>query len=206
MNTTFLYDNQLVWFSFEDDDDAGKAMIRFQEHYEGPKYAGQIFTLGQYREWYAGRFGSFSYYSDWDAYNCPDSAFLEFIKGTFDPLTWDEREIVEILRYKKPPYYVVATEGTEGLEHETCHAMYYLNEDYRKAVNKVVNKSNFKQLKKYLLEKGYREEVLKDEYNAYTSCDPDWLADRDVIVPKNALKEMKKLYAKYVKPVLKGIV
>lgn len=202
MNINFLHDNQLVWISFEDDD-AGRALIRFQEHYEGPEHAGKIFTLGQYREWYARRFGSFSYYSDWDAYNVPDSAFVEFIKGTFDPLSWFEQEIVEIVRYKKPPYYLVATGGAEGLEHETCHAIYYLNEEYRKEADKIINKSNFKQLKEYLLEKGYREEVLNDECNAYTSCDPEHLEENDLVVPKGAQKELKKLYTKYVKPILK---
>ena len=38
------------------------AFLRFQEHYESPKFRGEIFSLEEFMDWYAVEVGNFTYY------------------------------------------------------------------------------------------------------------------------------------------------
>ena len=49
---------------FNSQQELAETFLRFQEHYESPKYRGKVFTLGEFRKWYTDVHGSFSYYQD----------------------------------------------------------------------------------------------------------------------------------------------
>ena len=45
--------------------------LRIQEHYESSRFRGRVFSLEDYMDWYAGRFGAFTYYQDWSGFKRP---------------------------------------------------------------------------------------------------------------------------------------
>jgi hypothetical protein len=55
--------------------------LRFQEHYESPRFHGRVFSLEEYMDWYATRYGNFTYYQDWAGFNVPSTAFRPFLCG-----------------------------------------------------------------------------------------------------------------------------
>ena len=168
------------------------ALCRFQEHYESPfeEIKGKIFTLGQLRQLGSREnngiwtyMGGNAHEPDWSGYNFPSYVLDPFFKGLFDPLTKYEQDIVEALRCKEGKYYVIGTFGDEDpdetLEHETCHAFFYLNDKYREQCIKAMDsyKKELEPLRKYLLEIGYSEDVLEDECHAYVSCDYEYVKE-----------------------------
>jgi hypothetical protein len=162
---------------------------RFQEHYESPfpEIRGKIFTLGQLRSMGSRNKpgvntyeGGHNFDSDWSGYNFPSYILDPFIKGLFDPLTEYEQDVVNTLRYKQGKFYVIGTFGENdphgALDHEICHALYYVNEDYKKETDQVLDKYRdqlfgiIEMLKSW----GYADTVIDDEIQAYMSADYDW--------------------------------
>lgn len=186
-----------------------KAMFRFQEYYESPfeDIRGQIFTLGYLKSKGSRSMqgvntycGGNNYEADWSGYNFPSYVLKPFVDGLFDPLTSEEQDIVETLKYNQGKFYVIGTYGDEDpgdtLEHEIRHAMYYCNESYRKQVDKTLKKysKQLVNLKKCLLEWGYAETVLDDECHAYMGSDYDWFFNtKNEYVEKYKIKVDKKL-------------
>ncbi|MEB3209634.1 MAG: hypothetical protein VKK63_12075, partial [Synechococcus sp.] len=76
-----------VWISADSQEELGNTFIRFQEHYESPKFKEQIFTVGQVRSWYSSTYGANTYEKDWSGYNFPSTVLKPFRDGLFDPLT-----------------------------------------------------------------------------------------------------------------------
>lgn len=195
-------------------------MIRFQEYYESPfeDIKGQIFTLGYLRA-KGGRSkpgvatyeGGHHFDSEWSGYNFPGYALDPFIKGLFDPLTTYEQDIVNALKYRQDKFYVIGTYGDKdpggALDHEICHALYYVNDKYKKEVDAVLEQYNLKNLKKMLLEWGYCKEVLDDECHAYLSADYDWLFSENkadikrlkISIDKSVHVKLRKIKKKHFK-------
>lgn len=164
-----------------------EAMIRFQEYYESPfpDIRGKIFTLGYVRSkgsrhmsGVATYEGGKHYEADWSGYNFPSHILDPFVRGLFDPLTSYEQDIVNALKCKEGKFYIIGTFGeddpSETLTHEICHALYYINPQYKKEVDVVLKQYNLSNFKKAMREWGYCEEVLDDECHAYMSADYDW--------------------------------
>jgi len=185
------------------------AMLRFQEHYESPEWAGKIFTLGQFRQWYTDTYGGFTYYSDWGGFNWPDTVSKPFLQGLFDPLTRGEEEVLDVIRNIGHSFYVIATcsSSEDLLFHELCHATFYLNSDYKNEVLKALKAHEegiFRAgLQQHLLELGYCEKTLDDELNAYIVASHGYLKEQGIKVPKPARKELSALAKTYVDPTLK---
>jgi hypothetical protein len=182
-----------------------EAFCRIAEHYESPKFAGQVFTLGQFRAWYCsseGR-GAWTYYTDWGGFNVPDWAFDKFKQGLFDPLTEQEKQIVDWFRYKSGPFYVIGTskeeEDSDILEHEICHALFYTNVFYRDEVIALLETAaaDLKELEVFLLHLGYHKKVLLDECHAYICASSEYLDECGVPYPavlKAMLQDIRKKY------------
>lgn len=179
--------------------------LRFQEHYESPNndFRNNIFTLGQYRQWYSKENGAFTYYEDWNGFNIPSRVFEPFTKGLFDPLTPAETKLVEAFGSRTDKFYVIGThkeDETQAMEHEICHGLFYLKDDYRKQVLKELAKhiTYDHQLIKWLGNNGYTSEVFYDECNAYIVADREWLKDEHSIEVPNELHSALVLLKKKV--------
>jgi hypothetical protein len=183
-----IYNNNIIHLVIPTRKELAETMIRFQEFYESPfeDIRGQVFTLGYLRA-KGGRKkpgvntyeGGNHFEAEWSGYNFPGYVLDLFIKGLFDPLTTQEQDIVNALRHRTDKFYVIGTYGDndpgDTLEHELCHALYYVEPAYKNAVDKVLQQYDTRELRKMLLDWGYCEDVLDDEVHAYLSADFQWL-------------------------------
>jgi hypothetical protein len=160
---------------FETQYGLASTFLRFQEHFESRRFAGRIFTLEAFMDWYAAEHGRFTYYEDWSGFNVPSAALAPFREGRFDPLLEKERRLLELFRHEPEPFYVigVTVESTrDELWHELAHALYFTNSSYRTAVKKAMADHETSALARRLYEAGYSKRVLPDEVHAYVLTGP----------------------------------
>jgi len=185
----------------------GRTMLRFEEHYEctSAYFRKNPFTLKEYKAWYktalhGGTTGKFTYYTDWGGYNLHAENLLPFYDGTFKYITKREKQLLYAFRDMEPyDFYIIGLVGdsrdwTEELSHELSHAMFRVNETYRKRTTKIIKKCMHKlsTLNKYLRSEGYCRGVMIDEATAYLACDSEWLATKGVKID-HLTKEITKL-------------
>ena len=189
---------------FESQKDLTSTLIRFQEHYESPKFRGKIFSLDEFVSWYKTiKKGKFTYFTDWSGFNFPSTVLNPFQCGDFGQLTVREKTILRRLP-KSGKFYVVATHRNKNqskdilvMRHELAHALFYLNPRYRKAALKILNKVKLKPIFKYLKSMGgYCSEVLLDEAHAYLMVDSLDLRDEGIKLKpyKKAIKKLNRLF------------
>ena len=184
--------DRIVHIHMEDKKSLARAMCRFQEYYESPfdDIRGKVFTLGQLKSKGSRANPRINTYcgnnivdADWDGYNFPDKAIQPFVQGLFDPLTAEEAAIVEMLRYRDDRFYIIGTYGDDAvvdtMDHEVRHAMYGTCPEYKKEVDKELDKFEFAlmPLKDCLKAWGYHESVIQDECHAYMGADHDYFFD-----------------------------
>ena len=179
--------------------------IRLEEHYESPQFKGKIFTLGEYRAWYAKEYGAWTYYTDWDGFNIPGSGTVPFRTGLFDPLSAEEKLLLGLIPHQMEEYYIIGTYGndTETLDHEIAHAMYSIDPEYKSEVNRIIQQYKLKELKTFLLSMGYHKDVLNDECNAYLAINADYLDKEEVSYSKKLASKLNKLYTTYYSKITK---
>ena len=188
-----------IWVSATTQQELGETFIRFQEHYESdnPKFRGQIFTLGQVKQWYSELDGYDSYSKYWVGFNFPSKVLEPFRKGLFDPLTSGEKELLKKVKYRSTNFYVIGAQDNEVLRHELAHALYGYSEQYRNAVNSYIQSHSrkFAAVKRYLKKIGYCDAVLNDEVQAYVT-DNDNVFIMDNLDP-DLIAGLNRLWKKY---------
>jgi hypothetical protein len=190
-----------VWISADSQEELGRTFIRFQEYYESPNpdFRGKIFTLGMVRQWYSVQYGADTYHHDWTGFNFPSRILLPFKQGLFDPLTSEEIELLNLFKYRHDNFYIMGAQNNATLRHELSHALYDSNEKYRNEIDSYIkkNKRGLAKTRKYILDKGYAEEVLNDELQAYIT-DND---DQTIIssTDPHIILDINKIYKRYRK-------
>jgi hypothetical protein len=141
--------------------------LRIQEHYESPRFHGQVFTLEEYIDWYVKRYGAFTYYKDWAGFNVPSKALKAFYDGQFAPSTKKEQRLLQLFKELRNPFYIIGIYKKGDLKHEIAHALYFVDSEYKKAVRKAVRPFNTSVLKRQLAKAGYARHVIADEVQAH---------------------------------------
>ncbi|MBI1999310.1 MAG: ABC transporter ATP-binding protein [Parcubacteria group bacterium] len=146
--------------------------MRFQEHHESPHFRGKTFGTEEYMDWYAKKRGNFTYFLDWKGFNIPSSALAPFYAGRFDPLWEKERKLLGLFRDVKRNFYVIGVSDeverkNPALKHEFVHALFYLENAYRREVCGVLRRMAIAEIRKALERKGYSSAVFDDEANAF---------------------------------------
>jgi len=144
--------------------------LRIQEHYESPRFHGRIFSLEQYMDWYAERHGNFTYYQDWAGFNVPSAALQPFFDGKFDPLSEKEKQLLRLFKGLRERYYVIGiydSGAKDSLTHELAHALFFIDDTYRKAVLEAMCGYKTATLARQIAEAGYAKHVIPDEMQAY---------------------------------------
>src|SRR6478736_5772065 len=102
--------------------------MRFQEHYESPKFRNKVFSVGEFKDWYRTEYGSFSYVADWSGFNIPSYILNPFQAGLFHPLTRAEKALLRLIDKIAHPFYIIGTskESPTDVHHELAHALYHL--------------------------------------------------------------------------------
>jgi hypothetical protein len=166
-----------VWVWADSQEELGLTFMRFQEHYESanPEFRDKIFTLGQLKRWYSETYGANNYHTTWVGFNFPSKVLIPFREGLFDPLTIEEQRLLDLFKYRNDNFYIIGAQNNSTLRHELSHALYASNAKYRDEINTFLNKnkSKLKQTSKYILNKGYCQEVLYDEIQAYITDNDD---------------------------------
>lgn len=182
------YKGGIIHLRFASQDEVTRAMVRLQEFYESPIEAirGKFFTHEAFEFWYGqGKTLAETYYKEWNGFNIPGHAVHRFfVEFGFDRLTEVEKEIFG-LTVGGPfnDFYLIATWNDETVRHEIAHGLYYLNDDYHSAVQRLLQAAPACVLGKIailLLKWGYDKSVLPDEFNAYLSTETEaWWSEDD---------------------------
>jgi hypothetical protein len=193
--------------TINDSYDLAMTFCRVQEFYESPleEFRGKKFNMFELMKRYAlkNENGVFCYPVQWAGFNIPGSVVADmFTQGIDDFNVYDNIIYAIHNKIKKKNYYLIASKekDTKTIEHELCHAYYFLDKNYQEAMNKLVDglpDKIFKSLKKTLKNMGYCEDVLKDEIQAYMSTGiKDVL---DIKISKKYTKPFKQFFKKYKK-------
>ena len=186
--------------------DISSTFLRFQEHYESPKFRGKIFSLEEFKRWYVQnspkgiKTGEFTYYTDWNGFNIPSYVLKPFYSGKFNPLSEQEKKFLEIFKDEPEPFYVIGIHRETKklnlfLKHEIAHGLFYTDKDYRGEVLAILSQFDVKPIKIELRSKaGYHEQVLEDEVHAYIIASGKRL--KTSIQKKLSLK-LRKIYQGY---------
>jgi len=164
-----------VWICADSQDELGNTFLRFQEYYESPKFKNQIFTVGQVRSWYSTTYGADTYHKDWEGFNIPSSVLEPFRKGLFDPLTIEEKNLLELLRYRHDNFYIIGAQNQAVLRHELSHGLYSYCIKYKISIDQLCHKykKDLRKVSQYILDKGYDKSVINDEIQAYVTDNDD---------------------------------
>jgi len=174
------------------------SFLRVQEHYESTRFRNRVFTLEEYKEWYATKFGAFTYYQDWSGFNVPSSAFAPFYAGRFDPLRRREQRLLRLFRREREPFYVIGISSDADLKHEIAHALFYMRPDYRDAVKTAMSAYDTSRVRKRLASLGYHRHVLIDEVHAYlVAPGGSFSAAREGLAPLQ--RTLRALFTRYVR-------
>ena len=190
--------NDIYLVHFKTQHEMASTFLRFQEHYESPKFMNKIFTLREFKQWYVKRKGKFTYYKDWDGFNIPSSIFDLFRKGKFNPLSSKEKLLLKLFKNETHNFCIIAVHGKAHhhmLKHELAHALFYTNKKYKKKMLNIMKKYNLKQLKKELLSWGdYSNKTLLDEVQAYSVS---LYHELKTEFPESMKKEIQQVFDKY---------
>ena len=153
---------------------------------------------------YAKHTGNFTYFTDWSGFNIPGNIVCEYkdnhLASGVSYLNKERLLFASVSQYIQDygeDFYLLAIYKETDIKHELAHACYYLYPEYRKGINKLINKrlKHFKDQKKKLLEMGYRPDMIDDEQQAYLLE-----AKLSCSVPLKIFemqKKVKKLFARY---------
>ena len=188
-----------VWVSADSQEELTITFMRFSEFYESPNpnFKNNAFTIGQLKNWYSLTYGADTYHRDWTGFNIPSSVLIPFKQGLFDPLTEQERSFLDLFKYRHDNFYIIGAQNDSVLRHELAHALYASNMKYRNCINAYISKhkSSLKKTSKYILDKGYCNEVLYDELQAYITDNEDEYIIKNT--PENIIQQINTIYQRY---------
>lgn len=172
-NISRVGDKNIYLVSSESSEDLARLFMRFQECYESPKFRGKVFSRMEFIKYYESEVSptnNFSYTTDWAGFNVPDST-IEFVRNNFKDLSEEETELFNMIDsiHKEGKYYVIgaAKDDILSMVHEVCHALYYIDDDYKTTVDGILKTIRQNKFKTHLRSMGYCENVIMDEIHAY---------------------------------------
>jgi hypothetical protein len=196
--------NKIMVVTAENQAELNQAFVRFSEYMESPEFKGKIFTLGQFRRWYAETRGAWTFDTDWTGFNLTEEAFRPFVQGLFDPLTQLEQQLVNWVKDRSDSYSLIGAQPDgDALQHEICHALWHTEPEYREQCRNLVlslSPAFFSQMKELIIKLGYDESVVEDEIHAYCSENASWLATKhNIHVDPEFTASLQKIKGNFVK-------
>jgi hypothetical protein len=199
----------------EDMYDLTMTFCRAQEFYESPfkQIRGKKICLLELMAIYSKRNGgSFTYTVDWAGFNLKGSTIEELYKlgiddfNVYDSIVLDiHTKILEEVGSSN--YYLIGSNSDKcTIAHELCHALYYLDKDYKKTVKNILkqlHKSVHNKIANVLYDLGYCKAVIDDEIQAYLSTEFCSLKEktkfnkRELVNITNATLKFRNNFKKY---------
>lgn len=174
--------------------------LRVQEHYESPRFHGRVFSLEQFMDWYARRYGNFTYYQDWAGFNVPSTALQPFYDGKFDPLSEKEKALLRLLKGLRARFYIIGVYDSgekDSFTHELAHALFFIDDGYRTAVRKAMRAYDTTKLARQIADAGYAKHVIPDEVQAYIISPSGKLGASRALKPLR--EELRALFRRHCK-------
>jgi hypothetical protein len=162
--------------------DLGMTFLRYQEYYESPRFRHKAFTIAEYMAWYvkSGEHKSFTYPADWSGYNIPLDEIEQCMVMAQGEGDWNHHDslmegIVEMIRAEcTEGGYLIGTSdetGEDVLQHEFGHALFNTDWHYKHVIvtkwEGINGTQVWQQARKILQDRGYNDEVILDEAQAY---------------------------------------
>ncbi len=170
-----------IWHVESDDRwELAMTFLRIEEFYEcpNPRFQGNVFLLETYMDWYVQEYskskrsyGTFTYASDWLAFNVPESA-VRAVRDTFTNHSAKESWLFDELHkqgaFAEERFYVIGNKrGAHAyFAHEYRHALFALNDAYRDEMRAAIAQFKIPELREWILS-CYAPSVLEDEIQAY---------------------------------------
>jgi len=162
--------------------------IRLQEFYESPykQIRGKYFDLDDFFDIYAKKFGNMTYFTDWNGFNVPGhivNLFIEKFNLRNKEEVFATLPSQKVFFCEKEKYYVIGTWKEGDIDHELCHAWYYLDPEFKKHADACVKvlkdkyRQQYDKVVNWLLKEGYSKKVLNDEVMAYMATSPQEYMD-----------------------------
>ena len=154
-----------------DDYDRAMLFLRAQEYYENPKFKGNIFDIWDFIKHYSKEKDGFTYAKDWTGFNLPANKAIQLYSSlsiqSFTKYDTIFNSILLNIRCKDA--YIIGVDKLKGeiFNHELAHALYYIDNDYKKEVDKLTYKlENYNGYKRMLIKMGYDSKFVDDEIQA----------------------------------------
>jgi hypothetical protein len=169
----------VILLSFPNRRELTLTMCRPQEFYESDRseIRGKYFDWEKFIESFSDESGRIEYFSFWSGFNFPGTAFEKFLEAFEGNLSSREgRLALEVFSKvdRSRPYYVIATlpNAADTIRHEMAHALFCVNQEYRKKVESLlasVSEDVLFKMESGLERMGYSSTVHPDEIQAYLS-------------------------------------
>ena len=200
---------KVVFLLFEKQTALTKTFLRFQEHFESPRFRQAVFSYKEFVQWYRAdrKADRFTYLTDWSGMNFPSSNLVPFWRGDFNPLSERERWLLKLLKPYGSEFYLIATFSDPNgridggmmstIRHELSHSLYFLEPAYRDNVKKILARVDTAPIASIFDRRGgYHPSVYEDEFHAYLLNDSDrlekWGLDLAPYTP--AIRELNELF------------
>jgi hypothetical protein len=199
----------------EDMYDLAMTFCRVQEFYESPfkQIRGKRFTLIELMALYSKKNeGSFTYPMDWGGFNIPGPVIASLYDYKIEDYNIYDSIILEIhnkivTETESNQYYLIGSNTDVcTIEHECCHALFFLDKNYRENALKILKKlhrSLRKKAEDVLFELGYDKSVMDDEIQAYLTTEFNTLKAKKKLNTKeqknynSVVKELKENFKSY---------
>lgn len=200
----------LLHVTSEDRTRLAMTFVRMQEWYESanPDFFGKVFTLDEYKKWYANEHeGKFSYANDWSGFNVPSTA-VHIVLKKFPGHSEEEESLFKMLEQlgvlRKKRFYLIGSRDANPrvLAHEFRHALYFCIQGYRQEVDQVLGQFPVLSLRMRLRRMGYGKSVIDDEIQAWalTGWPGKLRISAEMRRMKHALKKVEKKYLHLLPP------
>jgi hypothetical protein len=216
-------DNCTFFVKFKDNFDMSMSFLRYQEYQESPKFAGKKFTITEFMAWYTKETDpeerKFTYVKDWAGFNIP-TVLIGKVGSMIENDDWNEydqamlniyeeisyttmHDIVRDIKFDPASTYLISArpdykgDRRELIMHELAHAMYYLDDEYKRGCERIFKRTDkklIKDLSNRLIKKGYLSQsvIIKDEIQAFLTTDTGkpWFFDD---ISEKRLKSLRSL-------------
>jgi hypothetical protein len=209
---TIKVTDQILVVRVKNNYDRAMLFCRAQEFYESQSsmFKGKKFSIWDYFRWYSQKNKSkcFSYTMDFSGFNMPMVVAKKCYEINNVETPYDEimKDIVDRYFVNGEKRYLIGVDSMEGstFDHEMCHAMYYVCNEYRMKMDEItesIGAKNRAKMKRNLSAMGYCNSVFKDEVQAYMSTEANNKLTTGVGNAKKIHKIYKSVFRK-MKPIL----
>ncbi len=206
---------RLYELRFDDQYEMCMTFLRYQEFYESPRFEKRKFTLAQYMSWYVkdqSKDGSFSYPRDWGGFNIPADIIARVQElGIDDGNHYDMLmgSLYQIIAAQDDDAYLIGvTRGAQLDAHETTHAMWHIDDVYRREAKKLLDTEPalVSKLITALKARGYTDVTALDEVQTYlTTGDGLFKEHKKAPGYRKLQKRLKELHGKHYPSFTKDI-